>query len=156
MPRNILSGILVVALLAATSVASAQTYPLNRRGGEKPSETKRYQESALRRFEIITLSSLPFTAIESFLVVRGVEMIKQSKFAPKMSDGDFMAVGALAVGTSCLIGLWDYLHTHDKDTSQPRIPKRGKIPGFNPEPIEEKPLLRSSDSLTVALLSTRF
>ncbi|MFQ6040975.1 MAG: hypothetical protein ACE5PV_08975 [Candidatus Poribacteria bacterium] len=91
---------------------------------EEPAEP--YHESALRRFEIISLVSLPFTAIHSYLLVRGIRMAQQGKIAPKISDTDYKIIGASAVTFSAFIGFWDWLHTRGKDTSQPLIPKESK------------------------------
>ena len=82
-----------------------------------------YHESALRRFEIITLSSLPFTAIHSYLGVRGVRMIQDSKIAPVLSPQNYRVMGICAVSLSLFIGIWDWYHTRDVDRSAPSIPE---------------------------------
>ncbi len=141
--------------LSAVQIATAQMY--RRPSQKQPQRDDRYRESALRRFEIVSLSSLPFTAIESFFVVRGIEMIRQNQFSPELSDNHFMAVGIMAVSTSAFIGFLDWLRTHDKDPAQPRIPRRSKIPGLNLESYDESSLPGlETDGLTVALLSARF
>ena len=81
-----------------------------------------YHESALRRFEIITLSSLPFTAIHSYLGVRGVRMIQDSKIAPVLSPQNYRVMGICAVSLSLFIGIWDWYHTRDVDRSALSIP----------------------------------
>jgi len=85
--------------------------------GEKP-----YRESALRRFEIITLMSLPFTSIQSYLIVRCFEMARQGKVAPKLSDADWKAVQVGAVVLAVAVGIWDWLHTRAVDRNEPLIP----------------------------------
>lgn len=82
-----------------------------------------YHESALRRFEIITLSSLPFTAIHSYFGVRAVRMIQDNKIAPVLTPKNYRAMGISAVSLSLFIGIWDWLHTRNVDTSEPSIPE---------------------------------
>ena len=91
-------------------------------GGRGRLQREVYQESALRRFEIVTLVSLPFTAIHSFLAVRGVEMIRQNKVAPELDSVDFKIMGVSAVSLALFIGFWDWLHTRDKNLSEQLIP----------------------------------
>ena len=129
MPRNrlkvkLLSVFLLCVLLVPTHVF-AQRYREPSEGTQparRQQQTEVYHESALRRFEIVTLVSLPFTAIHSFLVVRGVKMIRQNEFAPELSSTDFKIVGASAVSFALFIGFWDWLHTHDKVPSQQLMP----------------------------------
>ena len=83
-----------------------------------------YHESALRRFEIITLSSLPFTAIHSYFGVRAVRMIQDNKIAPVLTPKNYRAMGISAVSLSLFIGIWDWLHTRNVDTSEPSMPER--------------------------------
>ena len=90
---------------------------------EEPEELLAYSESRLRRFEIISLTSIPFTAIHSFLAVRGVKMIQQNKFAPQISDKDYQVIGLCTVTSSILIGLWDLYNNRGKNTSELLIPE---------------------------------
>ena len=92
-----------------------------------------YHETALRRFEIITLSSLPFTAIHSYFGVRAVRMIQDNKIAPVLTPKNYRVMGISAVSLSLFIGIWDWWHTRNVDTSEPSIPER-KQP---PTPTEE-------------------
>ena len=85
-------------------------------------EQEHYHESALRRFEIVTLIALPFTAIHSYAGVRGIQMIRQNEFAPELSSTDFKIIGASAASLALFIGFWDWLHTHDKNPSEELIP----------------------------------
>ncbi|MYB66400.1 hypothetical protein F4X73_17075 [Candidatus Poribacteria bacterium] len=82
-----------------------------------------YHENALRRFEIITLSSLPFTAIHSYLGVRVVRMVQENKIAPVLTQKNYRVMGISAVSLSLFIGIWDWLHTRNVDTSEPSIPE---------------------------------
>ena len=91
-----------------------------------------YSETALRRFEIVTLSSLPFTAIHSYIVVRGIKMYRANIFAPELTPRDYRMVGIGAVSLSLFIGVWDWLHTRNVDRSAPRVPEP-EVP-----PIEEE------------------
>ena len=95
-----------------------------------------YSESALRRFEIITLSSLPFTAIHSYAIVRGIKMLRENQFAPELTTGDYRIIGAGAASLSLFIGLWDWLHTRNVDRSAPRMPE----PRTPPSPEDEEPV----------------
>ena len=90
---------------------------------DEPEELLAYSESRLRRFEIISLTSIPFTAIHSFLAVRGVKMIQQNKFAPQISDKDYQVIGLCTVTSSILIGLWDLYNNRGKNTSELLIPE---------------------------------
>ena len=127
MKRNRLKIRLLVVLILAAIVAtdvSAQYRESSEK--EVPSagrqEEEVYHESALRRFEIITVIALPFTAIHSYLGVRGIQMIRQNEFAPELSGTDFKIIGASAVSIALFIGFWDWLHTHDKNPSEELIP----------------------------------
>ena len=95
-----------------------------------------YSESALRRFEIITLSSLPFTAIHSYVAVRGVKMYRENIFAPEMTPRDYRIVGIGAVSLSIFIGVWDWLHTRNIDRSAPRVPEPKAPPVEEEDPVE--------------------
>lgn len=83
-----------------------------------------YTESGLRRFEIVTLSSLPFTAVHSYLGVRGIQMIQQNKIAPELTSTNYRIMGISAVSLSLFIGIWDWLHTRNTDRSAPSIPQQ--------------------------------
>ena len=106
---------------------------------DKPEEPLAYHENRLRRFEIISLTSIPFTAIHSFLAVRGVKMIQQNKFAPQISDKDYQVIGLCTVTSSILIGLWDLYNNRGKNTSELLIPE---IDQSNPNQLS---LLTHSD-----------
>ena len=95
-----------------------------------------YSESALRRFEIVTLSSLPFTAIHSYVVVRGIKMYRENIFAPELTPSDYRMVGIGAVSLSIFIGVWDWLHTRNVDRSAPRVPEPEAPPVEEEEPVE--------------------
>ena len=95
-----------------------------------------YSESALRRFEIVTLSSLPFTAIHSYVVVRGIKMYRENIFAPEMTPKDYRMVGIGAVSLSLFIGIWDWLHTRNVDRSAPRVPEPKAPPVEEEDPVE--------------------
>jgi hypothetical protein len=96
-----------------------------------------YSESALRRFEIVTLSSLPFTAIHSYGIMRIVKMLSENKFAPELSPWDYRIIGIGAVSLSVFIGLWDWWHTRNVDRSAPRVPEpETPLPPEGEEPVE--------------------
>lgn len=93
-----------------------------------------YSESALRRFEIITLSSLPFTAIHSYIAVRGIKMYRENLFAPELTPQDYRIVGIGAVSLSLFIGVWDWLQTRNVDRSAPRVPEPKEPPVEEQDP----------------------
>lgn len=99
-------------------------------------EPERYSESALRRFEIVTLSSIPFTAIHSYGIMRIVRMLQENQFAPELSPRDYRIVGIGTVSLSVFIGVWDWLHTRNVDRSAPRVPE----PETPPLPEGEEPV----------------
>ena len=128
---QILTFSLTLSMLAA---AQAQQVPSEGQPQQaRPTET--YHESALRRFEIITLSSLPFTAVQSYLVVRGVKMYRENQVAPELSPRDYRIIGIGAASLSLFIGVWDWWRTRDVDISAPRIPEPEPPPP--PPPSEE-------------------
>lgn len=99
-------------------------------------EHDHYSESALRRFEIITLSSIPFTAIHSYGIMRIVRMLQERQFAPELSPRDYRIIGAGAVSLSVFIGVWDWWHTRNVDRSAPLVPE----PETPPPPEGEEPV----------------
>ncbi len=101
---------------------------------EPETQHEEYSESALRRFEIVTLSSLPFTAIHSYLGVRGVRMIQTNKIAPVLSPKNYRVMGICAVSFSLFIGIWDWFHTRNVDRSAPSVP--GRKPATPPDQEE--------------------
>ncbi len=123
----------VVFLFFAQPHAKAQFQAEPPAQQEDPAD---YSESALRRFEIVTLSSLPFTAIHSYLVVRGVKMYRENIFAPELTPSDYRVVGIGAVSLSLFIGVWDWLHTRNVDRSAPRVPEPKAPPVEEEDPVE--------------------
>ena len=95
-----------------------------------------YSESALRRFEIVTLSSLPFTAIHSYIVVRGVKMYRTNLFAPELTPQDYRIIGIGAASLSLFIGVWDWFHTRHVDRSAPRVPEPKEPPVEEQDPVD--------------------
>ncbi|HHZ89988.1 TPA: hypothetical protein EYN98_29830 [Candidatus Poribacteria bacterium] len=118
---------------------------------EESEELNEYDESALRRFEIITLSSLPFTAVHSFFMVRGIEMIHQNKFSPKLSDQNFRVIGICTACFSLFIGIRDWYITRGKDRSEPLIPQES-LP--KRRPIE--PNVSLPNNTTIRLVGIQF
>lgn len=110
---------------------------------EEPTE---YSESALRRFEIITLSSLPFTAIHSYVAVRGIKMYRENIFAPELTPNDYRMVGIGAVSLSLFIGIWDWFHTRNVDRSAPRVPEPKAPPVEEEEDPVEGTIARLSET----------
>ncbi len=127
-----------VALLSIIAVphATAQIQMEPSTDGTEQEEPEVYSESALRRFEIITLSSLPFTAIHSYVIMRGVKMFRENQFAPELTPGDYRIIGIGAVSLSLFIGVWDWFHTRHVDRSAPRVPEPQTPPIEDEEPVE--------------------
>ena len=127
MKRN-RSKIRLLIILILTAMVVTDVSAQYQRGSEEETSPARrqeeevYHESALRRFEIVTIIALPFTAIHSYVGVRGIQMIRQNEFAPELSGTDFRIIGASAVSLALFIGFWDWLHTHNKNPSEELIP----------------------------------
>ena len=86
-----------IALLSIVAVphATAQIQIEPSPDGTEQEEPEVYSESALRRFEIITLSSLPFTAIHSYAIMRGVKMFRENQFAPELTRGTIVLLASV-------------------------------------------------------------
>ena len=123
--------------LALSMLAAAQAQQAPPEGQPQQAHAEAYHESALRRFEIITLSSLPFTAVQSYLVVRGVKMYRENQIAPELSPRDYRIIGIGAASLSLFIGVWDWWRTRDVDISAPRIPEPEPPPPPPSPPTEE-------------------
>ncbi len=130
---QILTFSLTLSILPAAQAQQAP--PEGQQQQARPAET--YHESALRRFEIITLSSVPFTAVQSYLVVRGVKMYRENQIAPELSPRDYRIIGIGAASLSLFIGVWDWWRTRDVDISAPRIPEPEPPPPPPSPPTEE-------------------
>ena len=114
--------LMLTVMVATNALAQLQENPEEEIPSALQQEEQVYQESTLRRFEIVTIIALPFTAIHSYVGVRGIQMIRQNEFAPELSGTDFRIIGASAASLALLIGFWDWLHTHDKNPSEELIP----------------------------------
>ena len=137
---------LSLTVLFFASDAKAQFHSHPGQETQEEDHPEDYSESALRRFEIITLSSLPFAAVHSYAAVRGIKMYTQNQFAPELSPADYRIIGVGAVSLSLFIGLWDWLHTRKVDRSAPRIPEQTPpTPPEEEEPIEG-PIARLSNT----------
>ena len=127
MKRN-RSKIRLLVILILTVIVAIDVSAQHQEGSEEETppashhEEEGYHESALRRFEIVTFIALPFTAIHSYVGVRGIQMIRHNEFAPELSTTDFKIIGAAAVSFALFIGFWDWLHTHDENPSEELIP----------------------------------
>jgi len=118
-------------------------------------EPEPYKESALRRFEIVFTVSLPFTALHSYLAVRGVEMAKQRKVSPKMEKVHWNSMGGLTFLFSGLVAFWDYMHTRGKDVKDMSMPpERPPISMAIPDARYSYQVLTREP--TVRLLAMRF
>ncbi len=120
--------LMLTVMVATNALAQLQENPEEDIPAAGQQEEQVYQESTLRRFEIVTIIALPFTAIHSYVGVRGIQIIRQNEFAPELSPTDFKIIGASALSLALLIGFWDWLHTHDKNPSEELIPT-------SPQPI---------------------
>lgn len=158
---RLLIVLMLAALIASSALAQYQENPEEGTSSAHHQEEEAYHESTLRRFEIVTIIALPFTAIHSYVGVRGIQMVRQNEFAPELSSTDFKIIGASAASLALFIGFWDWLHTHDKNpseelmpTSPQRItpPKRTPIQGVGRNDWE----LDEPDSLILPLVHVRF
>ena len=113
----------ILLLLASSSFAQS------RQEEDQQPVAEPYHESALRRFEIVFTISLPFTALHSYLVVRGVEGIRQRKIAPELESSDWNMIGGLTILFSGFVAFWDWLHVRDEDISEKMpVPRGGTVP----------------------------
>jgi len=117
-----------------------------------------YLESALRRFEIVSTVSMPFTALHSYLIVRGVEMVHQRKVVPKFVQSDWIAMGGVTVLFSGLVGLWDWSNTHGEDISEMENPdEKNRYSGQQRYSMSTNPHNQYvSDGIELTFLSARF
>ena len=114
----------VLSLLLASS-----SFAQSRQEEDQQPVAEPYHESALRRFEIVFTISLPFTALHSYLVVRGVEGIRQRKIAPELESSDWNMIGGLTILFSGFVAFWDWLHVRDEDISEKMpVPRGGTVP----------------------------
>lgn len=143
---------LVIFFIGLDAKAQFQTTP----PAQQTQPEEDYSESALRRFEIITLSSLPFTAVHSYAIVRGIKMYTENQFAPELSPADYRIIGIGAASLSLFIGLWDWLHTRNVDRSAPRVPERTAPPPEEEEPVEGPVARLSNTAPYVARYRNRF
>ncbi|MDE0481737.1 MAG: hypothetical protein OXI67_04070 [Candidatus Poribacteria bacterium] len=118
--RIFILALAAIFILVPHSQAQNQSSPPTQQ--TQGTHQEEYHESALRRFEIITLSALPFTAVHSYLGVRGVKMIQTNKIAPELTSQNYRVMGICAVSFSLFIGIWDWLHTRNVDRSAPSVP----------------------------------
>ena len=120
--------LMLIVTVATNALAQLQENPEEEASSARGQEEEVYHESTLRRFEIVSIIALPFTAIHSYVGIRGIQMVRQNEFAPELTTTDFKIIGASAVTLALLIGVWDWLHTHDKNPSEELIPT-------SPQPI---------------------
>ena len=113
---------MLTVVVATNTLAQLQEDPEEGASSAHGHEEEVYHESTLRRFEIVTLIALPFTAIHSYAGVRGIQMIRPNEVAPELTTTDFKIIGASALSLALFIGFWDWLHTHDKNPSEELIP----------------------------------
>ena len=113
---------MLTVMVVTNALAQLQENPEEDTVSTHRHEEEVYHESTLRRFEIVTIIALPFTAIHSYVGVRGIQMIRQNEPAPELSTTDFKIIGASALSLALFIGFWDWLHTHDKNPSEELIP----------------------------------
>ena len=116
--------VVLAAIFVCVTQLEAQNQSVPSTQQTQETQQEEYSESALRRFEIVTLSALPFTAVHSYLGVRGVKMIQTNKIAPELTPQNYRVVGITAVSLSLFIGIWDWLHTRNVDRSAPSVPGR--------------------------------
>jgi len=116
-----------------------------------------YLESALRRFEIVATISVPFTALHSYLIVRGVEMIRQNKVAPKFTESNWAIMGGSTVLLSSLVGLWDWSKTHNEDISEMSSPdEKDRYSGRYSMLIAPSSQVYTANDFELTFLSAKF
>ena len=122
-------ALLALLLVAWTTTAHGQAPtplpapdPLTPRAPDAVEATASAGESALRRFEIVTLTALPFTAIHSFLIVKGVRVASEGNISADVEDSDWNYVGLGAATLAIGIGVYDYLRMRGKDRNEQLLP----------------------------------
>ena len=118
----------VVVVLALSGILGWPLRALGQESGTGEIETRLggpepYRESALRRFEIVTLTSLPFAAIHSYLVVRGYRAATSGSLTTGLRDSDWNAVGVGAAVFAIGIGVYDYMRMRGKDRTELLLPE---------------------------------
>ncbi|MBM3214775.1 hypothetical protein FJZ36_07670 [Candidatus Poribacteria bacterium] len=89
-------------------------------------------ESTLRRFEIVTLVALPFTAVHSYVVVRSVRVAQAGSLAAGVEGDDWNWVGVGAAGFAIAIAAYDWLRLRGKDRNEPLLPELPTTPSLAP------------------------
>ena len=93
---------MLTVMVATNTLAQLQEDPEEEASSARGQEEEVYHESTLRRFEIVTIIALPFTAIHSYVGVRGIQMLRQNEVAPELSATDFKIIGAIRTVTRAL------------------------------------------------------
>jgi hypothetical protein len=117
-------GVVLALLLGFSSTATAQSSSgLADDELDVEAVAPAYRESALRRMEIVTFVSLPFTSIHSYLIVRSVRMLQHGSVAAGLSGDDWTYVGIGAASLSLGIALYDWNRLRGKDRNEPLLPE---------------------------------
>lgn len=135
--RPLAFGFLALFLTIAAQSGFCQAPSTTTPGGVTPPQATAatpYKESAARRFEIITLVSLPFTAMHSYLVFRGVKMVRQGDVAAAPRGSDWNVIGIGAAAFSLGIATYDWARMRGKDRSEPLLPTPPPTPDSTLEP----------------------
>ena len=104
--QQLTAALLCAALFGATT-AAAQTEISGRT--EETAQNDQQNESALRRFEIITLTALPFTAAHSYFLMKGYRSLRAGSLAAPVEGGDWNVVIAGAAVLAAGIGFYGLL-----------------------------------------------
>ncbi|MDE0020125.1 MAG: hypothetical protein OXT69_01900 [Candidatus Poribacteria bacterium] len=116
-----LTAALLCAALFGAATASAQIETSNRT--EQADQNPQQTESALRRFEIVTLTALPFTAAHSYFLMKGYRSIRAGSLAAPVKGGDWNVVIAGAAVLAAGIGFYDYYRMKGKDRNESLLPE---------------------------------
>ena len=87
----------------------ATTLELKQPVNFKVSSIEKKEETALRRFEIIFLTTLPLTMFISFSLVQFYEMHQQKTTSPILSKKDLKFVLAFSITSSTVIAVKDVI-----------------------------------------------
>ncbi len=116
-----LAAAFLCAALFGAATASAQTEtsgPI-----EQAAQNPQQNESALRRFEIVTLTALPFTAAHSYFLMKGYRILRAGSLAAPVEGGDWNVVIAGAAVLAAGIGFYDYFRMKGKDRNESLLPE---------------------------------
>lgn len=118
--QRLMTAFLCAALFGAAT-ASAQTETSG--PTEETAQNAQQTESALRRFEIVTFTALPFTAAHSYFLMKSYRILRAGSLAAPVEGSDWNVVIAGAAVLAVGIGFYDYYRMKGKDRNESLLPE---------------------------------